>query len=141
MEIVGLGLSNSNNLFLGLAIISSFIFLSMLILYLVNKGTKAFKIIISIFIYLIFSFGFIFLLSLNSQFELSIFYTNKTNAEINIKKEDIINEILNNNIKEVSNSKVYRQTFEISREEYYKLYDIRNKIKQDNTYGKVNITD
>ena len=76
-----------------------------------------------------------------NTFYLSVYYTNETNSEINIKKSDIINDILNNNIKEKSNSQIYKQTFTITKEEYEKLYDFKNKIKKDNEFGKVNIID
>lgn len=142
MKIVSFNLSNSlGSVFSPIFLISPVI-IFMIILFSMENNIKKIKVFISILIYIICMIFFGILMQSNyNTFYLSVYYTNETNSEINIKKSDIINDILNNNIKEKSNSQIYKQTFTITKEEYEKLYDFKNKIKKDNEFGKVNIID
>lgn len=142
MKIVSFNLSNSlSSVFYPIFLISPVI-IFMIILFSMENNIKKIKVFISILIYIICMIFFGILIQSNyNTFYLSVYYINETNSEINIKKSHVINDILNNNIKEKPNSQIYKQTFTITKEEYEKLYDFKNKIKKDNEFRKVNIID
>lgn len=73
-------------------------------------------------------------------FGLTIYYTNKNNEKIEIAKDQIINDILNNKIENNNeNLQVYKQAFQISYDEYNLLKPHEVEYENQSEYGNVEI--
>lgn len=73
-------------------------------------------------------------------FKLAVYYTNKNNENIQINKSQIINDIINNKIENNNeNLQVYKQTLQISYNEYNLLKPYEVKYKNPSEYGNVKI--
>ena len=73
-------------------------------------------------------------------FGLTIYYTNKNNEKIEITKDQIINDIVNDKIKNNNeNLQVYKQAFQITYDEYNLLKQHEVEYKKSSEYGNVQI--
>lgn len=73
-------------------------------------------------------------------FSVNVYYTNKNNEKIEVTKDKIINDIINNKIENNNkNLQVYKQTFQISYDEYNLLKPYEVKYKNSSEYGNVKI--
>lgn len=73
-------------------------------------------------------------------FSVNVYYTNKNNEKIEVTKDKIINDIVNNKIeKNNENLQVYKQAFQISYDEYnlLKLHEV--KYKNQSEFGNIKI--
>lgn len=71
---------------------------------------------------------------------MTVYYTNKNNENIEINKTKIINNIINNKIKNNNeNLQVYKQTFQISYDEYNLLKPYEQEYKNQSENGNVEI--
>lgn len=145
MQIVGFDLFYSGfNITLietGIALIIT-IFISLLFIMKINQ--EASNILMTILFVLI-----IFFIDVNCNkyfsknfgvFKLTVYYTNKNNENIEINKTKIINNIINNKIKNNNeNLQVYKQTFQISYDEYNLLKPYEQEYKNQSENGNVEI--
>lgn len=73
-------------------------------------------------------------------FSVNVYYTNKNNEKIEVTKDKIINDILNNKIENNNeNLQVYKQAFQISYDEYNLLKPHEVEYKNQSEYGNVEI--
>ena len=73
-------------------------------------------------------------------FSVNVYYTNKNNEKIEVTKDKIINDILNNKIENNNeNLQVYKQAFQISYDEYNLLKPHEVEYKNQSEYGNVQI--
>lgn len=73
-------------------------------------------------------------------FSVNVYYTNKNNEKIEVTKDKIINDILNNKIENNNeNLQVYKQAFQISYDEYNLLKPHEVEYKNQSEYGNVKI--
>lgn len=73
-------------------------------------------------------------------FSVNVYYTNRNNEKIEITKNQIINDIVNDKIKNNNeNLQVYKQAFQISYDEYKLLKPHEVEYKNLSEYGNVKI--
>ena len=73
-------------------------------------------------------------------FSVNVYYTNKNNEKIEVTKDKIINDIVNNKIENNNeNLQVYKQAFQISYDEYNLLKPHESEYKNQSEYGNVKI--
>ena len=73
-------------------------------------------------------------------FSANVYYTNKNNEKIEITKDKIINDIVNNKIENNNeNLQVYKQAFQITYDEYNLLKQHEVEYKKSSEYGNVQI--
>lgn len=73
-------------------------------------------------------------------FSVNVYYTNRNNEKIEITKDQIINDIVNDKIKNNNeNFQVYKQAFQISYDEYKLLKPHEVEYKNLSEYGNVKI--
>lgn len=73
-------------------------------------------------------------------FSVNVYYTNKNNEKIEVTKDKIINDILNNKIENNNeNLQVYKQAFQITYDEYNLLKPHEVEYKNQSEYGNVKI--
>ena len=73
-------------------------------------------------------------------FSADVYYTNKNNEKIEITKDKIINDIVNNKIENNNeNLQVYKQAFQITYDEYNLLKQHEVEYKKSSEYGNVQI--
>ena len=73
-------------------------------------------------------------------FSVNVYYTNKNNEKIEVTKDQIINDIVNDKIENNNeNLQVYKQAFQISYDEYNLLKPHEVEYKNQSEYGNVKI--
>lgn len=125
----------------GIALIIT-IFISLLFIMKINQ--EASNILMTILFVLI-----IFFIDVNCNkyfaknfgvFKLTVYYTNKNNEKIEVTKDKIINDIVNNKIENNNeNLQVYKQVFQISYDEYKLLKPHEIEYENQSEYGNVEI--
>ena len=146
MQIVGFYLS-FGPLWLLAEILLSFIIIyiiSFFICYKFQFNGGAFLLIIMIWIipftFLVHKYTGNIMLKKLGIFSVNVYYTNKNNEKIEVTKDKIINDIVNDKIKNNNeNLQVYKQAFQISYDEYKLLKPHEVEYKNLSEYGNVKI--
>ena len=145
MQIVGFNLFYSGYNVSSIEVIIAMIitiFITLFLLPIINlKASNILKTIILILMF--------FLINVNCNkyfvkkfgiFKLTIYYINKNNENIEINKNQIINDIINDKIENNDeNLQVYKQAFQISYDEYKLLKPHEVEYENQSEYGNVEI--
>ena len=129
---------NDNCLFL----ISLFLLFSLFMLLIAYESFKDKSIFCEMIFFILFGLIFVFFFNVKNiaskicQKQLTISYTNEDNKTMKIHKSQIIQEILNGNIKEGNKClEEYKQTFTITNEEYKKLSTFQKTFLENKKNG------